>query len=117
MKGRAARENLFVGGLHVGVRADDSRDLPVEKTSHGDFFAGRFAVEHRRGCYGVSFRISATASSMARNGFSRIGCMKVRRLHVDHAHLAFAVSSTIDAAPGRTFGIIYRPQKARLRVR
>jgi hypothetical protein len=42
--GSAAREDLFVGGLHVSVRADNSADLAIDHSSEGDFFGGGFGV-------------------------------------------------------------------------
>ena len=43
--GGAAGEDGFVGGLDVGVGADDGGDAAVEEAAHGDFFAGGFSVE------------------------------------------------------------------------
>ena len=40
-----AGENLFVGGLHVGVGAKQGADLAIEQAAHGDFFGGRLGME------------------------------------------------------------------------
>ena len=49
---RAARQNPFIRGLHMGVRAEDHRCAAVEIPAHGVFLRGRFGVHvdnnHRR---------------------------------------------------------------------
>ena len=42
---RALRQDAFVGGLHVRVRADDRRDLAVEVPAHRDLLRRRLGVE------------------------------------------------------------------------
>ena len=43
--GGALGQDPLVGRLHVRVRADDCRDLAVEKPAHRDFLRGGFGVE------------------------------------------------------------------------
>ena len=43
--GRAFRQDAFVGGLHVRVRADDGGDAAVEVPAHRDLLGRRLGVE------------------------------------------------------------------------
>lgn len=43
--GRAARENLFIRGLDVGVSTHDGADLAIKHPRKGDFFRSCFGVE------------------------------------------------------------------------
>ena len=43
-EGRALRQDAFVGGLHMGVRADDGRNRAVKIPAERDFLARRLAM-------------------------------------------------------------------------
>ena len=45
LKGRAAREDLLVGGGHVGVRAQNGANAPVQMPAHQLLVTGGFGVK------------------------------------------------------------------------
>ena len=103
-EGRPVLENLFVGRLHVGVRAEHGRDPAVEITADRDFLARGFAMRIDDDDRTSRARIAFTAASRSGNGFSRIGCMKVRAWTLITPTFPFGVSSTIVPAPGAPGG-------------
>ena len=97
-------KNLFVGRLHVGVRAENGRNFAIEKPAERDFLARRFAmnIDHDDRSFRAHFRNRRFASRG--NGFSRIGSMKVRHCTLITPTFPFAVSSTIEPCPGAPSG-------------
>jgi hypothetical protein len=95
---------LLIGGLDMGVGADDSGRLSVQETPNRDFVSLVVSPCASTKMTAVSCRIAATAAFTAGNGFSRIGCMNVRICTLTTPTFPFAVSSTIDPFPGAPGG-------------
>ena len=111
--GRALRQDPFVGGLHVRVRADHGRDEAIEVPAHGDLLRGRLGVE----VHEDDARLGAERFDLAERERERI----VERRHehaphqVQHAD-GFARPRAADdaAAAGHAGGEVGRPKQARL---
>ena len=56
-EGGAVGENFFIGGLDVGMGADECGDASIEESGHGNFFAGGFGVKVHEddGSFGAEF--------------------------------------------------------------
>src|SRR5205814_7018732 len=99
-KSRPPREDLFVRRLHMGVSADNSRNPSIEKTSKGDFLAGRLSVSiHENGGCLLTHLLDRDLNRMKRIFENRLH--EGSTLYVDDAHWPFCGFKPNCAAAGR----------------
>ena len=109
----SARENAFVGCLHVGMGTEDGRDLPVQEPAHCDFFAGRFGmhVHDDDGCFlPQTFDFGHSGVE----GIVEKGLHEGTALEIEDTHLALGGFQNEAPLPRRAVGIVDRTQQTRL---
>ena len=114
-EGGAAREDLFVGRLHVRVRAHHGGYPAVEEPAHGDFFTGRFPVDIDEDAGGFRPHLGNGGIDRAK-GVLQDGLHKSTRLDIDHAHFSLGRLQHDGAAARSSFRIVERPQEPRLEI-
>ena len=111
----AARENLFVGGLHMRMRADDGGNFPIEEPAERDFLARRLGMR-------VDENDRRLCAHLLDCGLDRAKGIFQNRLHEraplddGHAHFSFRGFEDDQAVSRRARGIVHRAQQTRLRV-
>jgi hypothetical protein len=113
-EGGTSGENALISRLHMCVGTDDRRNLPIEKSAHGDLLTGRFGVHIDDDDSGLL----AQAIDLCHGRMERIvqdGLHKGAALHIENPD--FSLCSLQNDAPlaWRARGIIDRPKESRLR--
>ena len=100
---------MLVRCLNMSVSADDSGDFSVEKTAHGDFLTGGFAMHINDDVHSpfahLRHRCFDSAERVFQNWLHERAC-----LHIDDADFALGRFQDDRSAPWRTVGVIHRTQ-------
>ncbi len=107
-----SRKNLFIRGLRVRVCADDTRNPAVQKTAHGDLFAGGFGVDIDED----DGRFLPDPTDFSVDGDKRIlegGLGEGPALDIDHSDFALAGFEHDRSESGSARRVVDRTQQAR----